>query len=204
MNIMKKILFTLSLALIGFAAQAQQWSVGPTVGVSNSWMTNVDDVQAKPGINAGVILNYSNFEHLGLGLGVRYSREGVRYEQGGQELVTTLDYIRIPLKFYIYLNDMEDDFRPKLYIGPQVGFLVNGNVDVPVPSEGGIREVSARDIYKNNDLGILMGTGFNYRVAEATWLNFDINYAHGLTNVADNVDSKNRNVGINLGVAWGF
>ena len=199
---MNKVLFTLGIALMGLTVQAQQWSIGPMVGVSHNWMSNMENDKAKLGFTAGVIVNYSNFEHLGLGLGVKYSRAGVVTETGGREMETSLDYIQIPLKFSIYFNGIEDDFRPKIYLGPQVGFLVGGKTEIG--SESGVTTVEARDVYRPTDLGVLMGVGFNYRVAEATWLNLDLNYNHGLTNVADNIDSKNRNVGLNFGVAFGF
>jgi hypothetical protein len=202
MNIMKKVIFTLGMVLMGLAVQAQQWSIGPVVGVNHSWMSNMENDKGKLGFNAGVILNYSNFEHLGLGLGVSYSREGVVQEVNGTDVNTTLDYVRIPLKFSIYLNDMEDNFRPKFYIGPQVGFLVGGKTEMF--SENGVTESNSVDVFDKTDLGVVMGAGFNYRVAEATWLNLDLAYGVGLKDVAPNLDSKNRNVSLNMGVAFGF
>jgi hypothetical protein len=39
-------------------------------------------------------------------------------------------------------------------------------------------------------------------VAKATWLNADIGYYHGLTDMSTGGDAKNRNLGLNVGVLF--
>jgi hypothetical protein len=68
----------------------------------------------------------------------------------------------------------------------------------------GTRTFNSKDLYESTDLGLVFGTGFNYHIAKATWLNLDLAYGHGLTNIAKIGKAYNRNVSLNIGVAWGL
>lgn len=203
---MKQTLLVLTIALSAVAVQAQQWSIGPTVGASHSWMNNTvagdDESKGVTGFNVGIIMNYSSLEHFGIGTGTRYSQEGIVTRRNGVDMTTRLDYLRFPLHFYYYGNSLEDRFRPKIYVGPSVGFLVGGKTEMF--SENGVVEVDSRDVHKSVDVGLLIGTGFNYRITDRTWLNLDLAYTHGLIDVVESGEGKNRNVHLNLGLAWGF
>jgi outer membrane protein W len=205
---MKKILFVFTIALGAISVQAQEFSIGPSVGVSHSWMNNEvegdDESKGITGFNVGLILNYSTNEKIGVGTAIHYSEEGIVMERNGLEATTKLKYVRVPLKLYYYFNELEDDFRPKIYAGPSMGFLVGGKTEQFTGNESGTVELNAKDVYEPFDIGILFGTGFNYRIAQRTWLNLDVAYTHGLTDVQENVIGKNRNILANVGIAWGF
>lgn len=200
---MKKVLFALVAISTGFFAQAQQSSFGPSLGVNYAWMSDRDDVSGRPSFNLGVTYTYSILQNSGLGVDLRYSEEGTRQEIGGFELTTKLNYVRLPIKFIYFFGEMEDDFRPKLFAGPTLGVLVGGKSEIR--TEFGSTEVDSKDYFESFDAGVNVGAGFNYRLAESTWLNFGVAYTHGLLNVVKNgPDSSNRNVNVNLGIAWGF
>ena len=128
-----------------------------------------------------------------------YSQEGFRNTIGGLETKTTLHYLRIPLRFDYFFGKMGDDFRPKIYIGPSLGILGKAT------SEIGSAKVTVTDSYKPFDLGLAVGTGFNYRLAPSTWLNIDVTYTHGLVSIPENgADLKSRGLNIGAGVAFGF
>lgn len=48
-----------------------------------------------------------------------------------------------------------------------------------IRSETGTTEVDSKDYFEGFDFGLNTGVGFNYRLAEATWLNFGVAYTHG-------------------------
>lgn len=200
---MKKILFALVAISIGFVAQAQQSSFGPSVGFNYAWMSDLDNSTGRPSFNVGLTYTHSILQHSGFGIDLRYSQEGTKQQVNGLDLTTKLDYVRVPIRFIYFLGELENDFRPKLYAGPSLGILVGGKSEVR--SEIGTATVDSKDYFETFDFGVNVGTGFNYRLAEATWLNFDVAYTHGFLNVVKNgPESFNRNVNVNLGVAWGF
>ena len=117
----------------------------------------------------------------------------------GLKAKTTLHYVRIPLRLDYFFGTIEDDFRPKIYAGPSVGFLVKAD------SKFSILKTDVTNEYEPFDLGLSLGTGFNYRIAPSTWLNVDITYTHGMRSIAKNgSDLKNRGMGVAAGIAFGF
>lgn len=201
---MKNPLLIAALMLCGISiAHTQEFSLGPTLGINHAWISDAPgDTRGLIGLNAGLTMVYSTEEHWGLGLDLKYSGEGMMTEQRGITAKTRLDYVRVPLKVYYFFNNFEDDFRPKIYAGPSLGFLVGGQTEQF--SEIGTIELDSKDFYEDFDLGLLLGTGFNYRLAERTWFNFDLAYAHGLTDIAKTGKGYNRNLNLNVGIAWGF
>jgi hypothetical protein len=61
-------------------------------------------------------------------------------------------------------------------------------------------------VLKGFDIGFNGGLGLNVRLTRNTWLNTDVSYYHGLRNIskANDQDWKNRNVAMNVGVAFGI
>lgn len=202
---MKKSLFVLFAVCTTFVAQAQVQSFGPTLGFNYAWLSDVDNASPRPSYNIGFTYNYSILQSGGVGLEARYSEEGVKQEVGNTTITSKINYVRIPLKFQYFFGKLGNDFRPKFFVGPSFAFLVGGKSEV---RSGEITTtVDSKDLYNNFDAGLMGGAGFNYRLAERTWLNFDLAYTHGLIDVAGNKSSskaQNRLVNVNLGVAFGF
>lgn len=202
---MKKILFVFATLCAAPGAQAQVNSIGPTAGFNYAWLSEIDEVKGRPSFNVGLIYNYSIFESAGIGIEARYSQEGAQTKIGSRTFTSELNYIRLPLEFHYYFGQLEDDFRPKIFAGPSFAFLIGGKTDVGLGET--IAEVDSKDLYESFDFGLQAGAGFNYRLAETTWLNFDVAYTHGFLNVAGDknpAEPQNRLVNVNLGVAFGF
>ncbi|MCA0238707.1 MAG: PorT family protein [Bacteroidetes bacterium] len=202
---MKKVLFILATVFTGYIAQAQVQSFGPTAGFNYAWLSDLSNASGRPSFNAGFTYNYSILESAGIGIEARYSEEGVKQDIGNATLTTKLNYIRVPLKFQYFFGKLGQDFRPKVFVGPSFGFLVGGKSEIR--SGETTTTINSKDVYEGFDAGLHAGAGFNYRLAERTWLNFDVAYTHGLIDVAGSKsgsDAQNRLVNVNLGVAFGF
>jgi Outer membrane protein beta-barrel domain len=198
---MKNVFFALILSFSAISLQAQQTlSFGPIVGANFSKISDIDNSEFNTGLAVGGQLTYSNENNWGLGVGVLYSREGVDVTSGLLEGETNLTYLRIPLKGYLFFRDNEDRFRPKLFLGPSIGILLDGD------SKLGGNEFDVKDNFNTLDLGLMMGVGFNARLSESgTWLNFDLGYTHGLLNVAENgADGTNRGICATVGFLFGI
>lgn len=199
---MKNYLLLLVLCLSLTGAFAQNSSIGPYAGINSSWLSDYSstgDVRNKIGLNAGIFYTYSKYVHFGLGAGLGFSGEGVIVKNRGVDTKTNLNYVRVPLRLLYFLNHLENPFRPKIYVGPSLGFLTKATV-----KSDGI-STDAKDFLNNIDLGLQVGTGFNYKFAERSWFTVDLNYTHGLTKLVKLGDNHfNRNVGVTMGLAWGF
>ena len=111
-----------------------------------------------------------------------------------------LNYIQAPLLFTFFFGRFGDRLRPKLFVGPSLNFLVSAK-DKDGNSINGPNNARYYNIF---DLGITGGAGLNYELSRKIWLNYDVRYGLGLIDVArpDNVNLKNRNLGINLGLSF--
>ncbi len=201
---MKKLILTIVVISACYTAQAQVHSIGPTLGFNYAWLSDVDNSSPRPSYNFGLTYNYSILQSGGFGIEARYSEEGVKQDVGGTTVTSKLNYLRIPMKFQYFFGQLEDDFRPKLFAGPSFAILMGGKTEV---RNGVTTEVDSKDLYGGFDVGLQGGAGFNYRLAEMTWLNFDVAYTHGLLDAAGDKGSstaKNRLFNVNLGVAFGF
>ncbi len=205
---MKKILIITAVLFTYAAAFSQEapakktktLSIGPSVGFGHTGIRNTSGTDIfKPSWSAGVIFNYSSHKHVGFAADVLWSMEGGRVESAGSESDLTLQYIRVPLKFAYYFGDFEDNLRPKITVGPSMGFLIDAVSDSDI--EGGSK-VNVRSFYKNFDVGVNASIGFNWKLATNIWLNTDFNYYTGLTTIRDN--QYNSNFGVKLGVAFGL
>lgn len=203
---MKNTLLMLAFVTGISVAHSQEFSLGPIAGANFAWASDLPiDQEGLFGLNAGATLVYSNDVRFGLGLDLRFSGEGFKTELNDVSAKTSLNYIRIPVKLIGFFKRFEDNFRPKLYFGPSMGFLVGGKTEVF--TEVGTAEFESKDYYENFDLGLTFGTGFNYRIAPRTWLNFDIAYTHGILDIVkDNGGDEvyNRSALATVGVAWGL
>lgn len=191
------------------AASAQSMSLGPTIGI-NSWADANNN--AKVGLNAGATFTYSVSAHWAFGIEAKYSMEGGGKTVDNKIANITEDFIRVPLKIMYFFGERGQRFRPKLYAGPSFGFLVGGKINASYL--GSNFEFNSEDYLNKTDFGLLVGTGFNYRLSPGTWLNVDLGYTGGLKNIVDGNSSSssisstiipnthNHNVALNVGVSF--
>jgi opacity protein-like surface antigen len=216
---MKKYVFMLVAAgSIGFTASAQmKASLGPNAGFGGAWLSNFTGNKFKPSGNIGLALIYSGKSNFGFGADLKYSFEGVKSEttMSGikSEYDIDLDYIRVPLKAMFFFGKYGQRLRPKVTVGPTLGFLVGGNRRRKITSSNGTftEDVvqKSTDIFKSFDLGLNASAGINYRLVKNTWFSADVAYVHGLMDVrkdkgGDTRNYMNRNLGLNLGVYFGL
>jgi Outer membrane protein beta-barrel domain len=197
---MKQLILTLAgIICIACAYSQMNISVGPNAGFGHTWMSGSGENRYQPAGNFGVALVYSHNNHVGLGIDLKYSIEGGKKEFTNVDVTSRLNYIRIPVKGIYFFRDYGASFRPKISLGPSFGFLVGGE------QEAGSLKIDAKEAYSSFDVGLLGSAGFHYNLVTNTWLHFDLSYYHGLSDISEASETnKNRNIGINLGVAFGI
>jgi len=219
----KKILFVALLAVAGSIAKGQTLTVGPKAGVNISRLTNLEDLQSKTGFTAGGFLVYSFIENFGVGADLLYSGEGAKYvylvNDGNNttryQYKVSLNYLRMNVPFNYFFCKQENAFRPKIFAGPSLAFLLSAKNKSELISASdnsatvvtGTKSVTGN--YKGADFGALAGVGFNYKLAEETWLNFDAAYHIGGTDIPKNPPAgadpvHNTGIALTLGVGFGF
>jgi hypothetical protein len=226
---MKRQLFILfTTVMISGAVSAQmKASIGPNAGFGSAWIDNWGESEYKPSGNFGIALIYSGKSNFGFGADLKYSFEGGKREYVttavGTQFTTTeeakLDYIRLPLKAMFFMGKYGQRVRPKISVGPSFGLLVGGKTNVKTVSQTGavVSDIKyeSEDMWDKWDVGINGSIGLNYRLVKNTWFSADLAYVHGLTDIRKddkkamagyntNTNYKNRNLGLNVGVYFGF
>lgn len=187
----------------------QNVSFGPVVGLGHAWINGIaGDKEFKLAPNAGVMLTYSAGVHWGFGIDAKFSHEGVKLDQPLPGTIAKLNanYIRVPFKAMYFFGQLGDKVRPRIVGGPSLGFLVGGKQKLETTGGETLIETKTKEVLKGFDIGFNGGVGLNVRLTRNTWLNTDVSYYHGLKNIAkaNDQDWHNRNVALNVGVAFGI
>lgn len=198
---MKNCIFLLLVIILcSSRAQAQEnVSIGPLVGLSiANFRGDISNTDWKPGLTIGGFYNYSSESGFGFSGQLLFTQLGAQINNKTNEI--NLNYIQAPLLATFFFGRYGDRLRPKIFLGPNLNFLVgardkNGN---------NINGDSNNRVYAPFDLGLTFGAGLNYRLQEKIWLNFDARYGVGLIDVTrlDNAKVRNNNWGINLGLSF--
>jgi hypothetical protein len=201
------------------------FTAGPRLGLNISNIDGVDDLKSKAGLVAGAFILYSFEEHFGVSADVLYSMEGAKFTDVttiGDATTRTennisLSYLRIPILANVFFCDYGSAFRPKLFLGPSPGLLMgakNKFKSVTTQNNGEVITVEDKDDVKNDftggDMGIMVGGGFNYRLAEYIWWNIDLRYYIGTSDINKNHpagnsnDLKNNSLSATFGIGIGL
>lgn len=204
-KIMKNLtlLLALATATAGFAQtnnnskipaepiEQSKFSIGLTGGFGHSFVEPYENATFMPSWNAGITAVYAPGPHWGFGADVIYSGEGSKLKVGDITHSTQLDYLRIPLKAIYFFRKYEDDFRPKVSLGPTLGIMMDNH---------------GNKNFNSFDVGANASIGFNYRLLRAVWFNADVSYFQGFTDIYshNNETDLNGNIRLNVGLSFGF
>ena len=206
---MKKWMILFAVCLSATSLSAQHISVGPTVGIGHSWLNNNVTTGGKnlffPTYNAGIKLVYSIESNWGVSADLKFSGEGgSRGVDDNNKIVDRLNFLRIPIQGIYFFGKYGDKIRPKVSFGPSFGFLVGGKEKIYSNGKM-VQEFPNKNNFNKMDIGLNAAVGANIRICKSTWLNTDLTYYHGLTDISKGVSNlKLRGIGINVGLLFPF
>ncbi len=199
-----------SISFSSYAQNTTSLGIKGGVNLANFRGEDVKDAENRTAFNLGLVLNYSVAETFGLSLEADYSSlgaidKGNKINFGGLTLGTgdrtdKLDYLRTALLFNYYMGTNEMTIRPKLFVGPYLGFLLNSQYKI----EDGEYQDYSDNAFNKTDFGVAFGAGLHLKVAEKIWLVPDVRYNLGVTNVADaaNINGRNGALSVNLALTF--
>ncbi|MFM9944774.1 MAG: porin family protein [Bacteroidia bacterium] len=218
-----KNLLAATLLIATTTAFSQTLSIGPRIGGTLTKFGGLDNASYKTGLTAGAFLVYSKREHTGLGIEILYSGEGSKHENTTMNGTTTnkyeyntrLHYIKVPFHATYFFNNAGDNLRPKISLGPSVGFLMGTKQNITLHSTTSgtttttESENKVLDNYNRLDVGLAIRTGFNYKIKSKLWLNVDLRYNYGILNILKNAaygsnKMNNQGASLSLGLAYGL
>jgi outer membrane protein W len=197
---MKVYIIVFATLMISFTGSAQEnVSIGPIAGLSMAnFRGDATNTNWKPGLAIGGFYNYSSQSGFGFSGQLLFTQMGAMVNNKTNEV--NLNYVQIPLFATFFFGKFGDRVRPKIFVGPNLNFLV-GATD---KDGNNINGDANNRVYNPFDLGLTVGTGLNYRLQRKIWLNIDARYGMGLLDVttANNTSVTNHNWGFFAGVSF--
>ena len=147
------------------------------LNVSNLYLDDIDDENARYGFNIGVYGQVFSTETFAIQPELMYSTRGARAEYGGlidQTVKFNLNYLDLPVLAVFKLGDAAE-----IHVGPYASYLLNSNVSYSGDLGNGTDDID-RDHLKPFDFGVAGGFGLNFGPMQV-----GARYNLGLTEVAD-------------------
>jgi len=201
---MKKILIVAIVCSFPFFAQAQEFHAGVKGGLnlSNLYIDEVTDENARIGFHAGVFGQWELSEVFGIQPEVLYSSKGAKAEydiaifEGENKF--NLNYIDVPV---LAVFKIGENFE--IHAGPYFSYMLGANVSTDGELGEGVDELD-KDNLSETDFGLAGGVAFG---SEQTKVGLRYNY--GLVEVADSDAARTllgdaKNSALQLYVSFGF
>jgi hypothetical protein len=121
----------------------------------------------------------------------------------------SLGYLEVPILAKLSLGS--SDFRPYLFAGPSIGFLLSANTHQTVTQYGVVTTDQTADetnTFNTIDASLLFGAGASYQLSGGPQLMIDAGYALGLVNVEKNANTGtaetigSRDIRISAAAMW--
>jgi hypothetical protein len=132
--------------------------------------------------------------------GLQYISKGASTSEGGVTSSTSLNYFEIPV-LAMYKFDA-NEFKPHVFAGPCFAFNLSANSEQS--GGGGSSSSDVSSSLGAFDMGILFGTGTEYKLKTGMGVYLDLGYALGLSNISkdNSVTVKNNGLRIIAGVKF--
>ncbi|HKZ36206.1 MAG TPA: porin family protein [Chryseolinea sp.] len=178
-------LFAIFAGMISSTTAVAQMRAGIKGGlnVSNLYIDEVDDENARYGFNVGVYGQLLSSDVFAIQPELLFSTKGTKAEYGGslfdQTVKFNLSYLDLPVLAVFKLGESAE-----IHVGPYVSYLLNANISHDGDLGSGVDDLD-RDNFKSFDYGLSGGFGLNFG-------NFQVGarYNYGLAKIADDNDAE--------------
>ncbi len=199
---MKKLLLCTACAVFALSTSNAQsdsgdFTLAPQVGLNLSNYSSSDDLNNKirTSFNAGAIAEYYFNDRWSIRSGLLFDSKGSKLDS---DYVEKLNYIVLPIHANWHFGSTRKWY---LNFGPTLGFLVSAKAD------DGENTVDIKDLADSTfDVGLGVGIGYKFEIADNTQLYIDYQGFNGFINVVDNeyYSIKNATSAFNVGVIFGL
>lgn len=153
------------------------------LNVSNLYVDDVDDENARFGFNVGLYAQLFSSEVFAIQPELLYSTKGTRttYDNilmGEGEAKFNLNYLELPLLGVLKLGESAE-----LHFGPYWGYLLAASMDFDGDTD--TYDELDRDNFRDLDFGLAGGVGLNFGATQ-----IGVRYSQGLKKIANSSDAE--------------
>jgi hypothetical protein len=183
MNTFYKYVVVTGVIFLSLGSLSVSLAQGPSMGIkgglnlSNLYIDDVDDENARVGFNLGIYGQVLSSETFALQPELLFSTKGARDEFNGvidQEIEFNLNYLDLPLLAVFKLGESAE-----IHAGGYASYLLNANITTEGDIGGGNDDID-RDHLKSFDYGLVGGFGLNFGA-----LQIGARYNYGLVKIAE-------------------
>ncbi len=170
-------------------SEQRPWNMGLKIGfASSAWageLISGNELTGRLGGVLGAYLRYygKRYSHIGLGMDVLYITKGStvitdRNLRDERTLDYRLRYLQVPIFINIFIVG-SDNFKPYINLGYAPAFLLAGT---EINKTAG-KEFDVTDLLQSYDGSILVGLGFDFKVASRNRMMLDMRLEAGPNNI---------------------
>ena len=188
-----KFLLTLIItAFIGAISSSQLLAQNSTarggikggLNVSNLYSDEIDDENARYGLNVGVYGQFLSSEVFAIQPELLFTTKGAQADYNGlfgnQTAKFNLNYLELPVLAVFKLGSSAE-----IHAGGYAAYLLSANIKYEGDFSNGIDQLD-RDQFKHGDAGLVGGFGLNFGAVQV-----GARYNYGLVEIADTNSSRN-------------
>lgn len=198
---MKKLFLTAFAVFVSVVVNAQSdngdFTIAPQLGLNLSNYSSNENLNNKirTAFNAGVVAEYYFSDRWSFRSGLIYDSKGTKVTESGDDYIDKLNYIAVPLHANWHFGSKRNWF---LNFGPTLGFLASAKADTPSG------EIDIKDAIKSSfDLGLGLGIGYNFDIADDTQLYIQYQGYNGFISLIDaDFNVFNATSAFNIGVIF--
>src|SRR5690606_18930327 len=167
----------LSGVVMSSTAQDRRMGIKGGLNLSNLYVADDDDENARVGFHVGVYGQIFSTETFAIQPELLYTTKGSENEWGGlvdQTVKFNLNYLELPVLAVFKLGDAAE-----IHVGPYFSYLLGANIDTD-GDLGGSNQDLDRDNFNAFDFGLTGGVGLNFGAIQ-----IGARYNYGLTEIAD-------------------
>ncbi len=189
MNIKNKIVPIILVATLFSLALHQQATaqlgrsgIKGGLNVSNLYIDNVTDQNARLGFNIGVFGQLMSSDKFAIQPELLYSTKGSSAQYGGvinQEITYNLNYLDLPVLAVIKLGP-----DAEIHLGAYASYLLNANISYKGDLSNGVDPID-KDKLKSFDYGLAGGMGINFGNVQV-----GARYNYGLVKIANSNSAR--------------
>lgn len=174
--------FTVSILACSSTFAQMRAGVKGGLNVSNLYIDDIDDENARYGFNVGVYGQILSTEVFAIQPELLFSTKGSKAEYGGlidQTIKYNLNYLDLPVLAVFKLGKSAE-----IHVGPYVSYLLGANVSYSGDIANTTDKID-KDNLKSFDYGLSGGLGLNFGT-----LQVGARYNYGLAKIADSDGAK--------------
>lgn len=200
-------IFAFALLMIMLSAvqtYSQKLSIGIHAGLNfaGASITPSQTTGTRTGIIIGGMVDIGISNEFSVAPGLQYISKGASSSEGGVTSTTSVNYFEIPvLAMYKFRSN---EFTPHVFAGPNFAFKLSASSESS--GSGSSSSSDAGSSFSGFDMGLMFGTGSEYKVSSNMSVYLDLAYSLGLSNISSESSVSIKNNGIRLigGVKFGL